>query len=54
MPRVLRRAEEDTAAARDAVGVADKRLSAAKYEVQAAIAELNALAVGLASKETSR
>lgn len=50
----LRRAEEDTAAARDAVGVADKRLSAAKYEVQAAIAELNALAVGLASKETSR
>lgn len=46
----LRRAEEDTAAARDAVSVADKRLSAAKMEVQAAIAELNALAVGLAAK----
>lgn len=50
----LRRAEEDTAAARDALSVADKRLSAAKYEVQAAIAELNALAVGLASKENAR
>lgn len=48
----LRRAEMDTAAARDAVSVAEKRLSAAKYEVQAAIAELNALSVGLASRET--
>lgn len=46
----LHTAEENTAAARDALGVADKRLSAAKYEVQAAIAELNALAVGLAAK----
>lgn len=46
----MRRAEENTAAARDAVTVADKRLSAAKYEVQAAVAELNALAVGLAAK----
>lgn len=46
----LRRAEEATAAARDALGVADKRLSAAKYDVQAAVAELNALAIGLAAK----
>lgn len=46
----LRRAEEATAAARDALNVAEKRLSAAKYEVQAAIAELNALSVGLAAK----
>lgn len=50
----LRRAEENTAAARDALGVADRRFSAAKHEVQAAIAELNALAVGLASKENAR
>ncbi len=46
----LREAVEETAAARDALTVADKRLSAAKYEVQAAIAELSALSVGLAAK----
>lgn len=46
----LRRCEEATAAARDAVGVADKRLSVAKYQVQAAIAELNTLAIGLQAK----
>jgi hypothetical protein len=46
----LRAAEEATAAARDAVGIADRRFSAAKYELQAACAELNALAVGLAAK----
>ena len=46
----LREAEETTATARDAVGIADRRFSAAKYEVQAAIAELNALAAGLQAK----
>ena len=46
----LRRAEESTAAARDALGVADRRFSAAKREVDAAIAELNALALGLQAK----
>lgn len=46
----LRRAEEASAGARDAVSVAEKRLSAAKYEVQAAIAELNALSVGLQAR----
>lgn len=46
----LREAEEATAAARDAVTVSDKRLSAAKHDVQAACAELNALAMGLAAK----
>lgn len=46
----LREAEEATAAARDAVGIADRRFSGAKYEVQAAVAELNALASGLSAK----
>ena len=46
----LREAEETTDTARDAVGIADRRFSAAKYEVQAAVAELNALAVGLTTK----
>lgn len=50
----LRRAEMDTAAARDALAVADKRFSAAKYDLTAAVAELNALAVGLSSKENAR
>jgi hypothetical protein len=50
----LRRAEENTAAARDALAVADKRFSAAKYDLTAAVAELNALAVGLSSKENAR
>lgn len=50
----LRRCEMATAAARDAVGVAEKRLSAAKYDIQAAVAELNALAIGLASRENAR
>ena len=46
----LRRCEEATAAARDAVGVADRRFSAAKHDLDAAISELNALAVGLSAK----
>jgi hypothetical protein len=46
----LREAEEASATARDAVGVADRRFSAAKYDLQAAVAELNALAVGLSAK----
>lgn len=46
----LRSAEESTAAARDAVALAEKRLSASKYEVQAAIAELNALSTALQAK----
>ncbi len=50
----LREAEEVTAAARDAVGIADRRFSAAKYDLTAAVAELNALAVGLSSKEITR
>ncbi len=46
----LREAEETTAAARDAVGIADRRFSAAKYDLTAAVSELNALAVGLSAK----
>lgn len=46
----LRRCEMDTAAARDAVGVAERRFSACKHDVDAAVAELNALAVGLSAK----
>lgn len=46
----LYRAQENTAAARDAVNVAEKRLSASKYEVQAAIAELNALSIALQAR----
>lgn len=46
----LREAEETTATARDAVGIADRRFSAAKYDLTAAVAELNALAVGLSAK----
>ena len=46
----LREAEEATATARDAVGIADRRFSACKRDLDAAIAELNALAVGLSAK----
>jgi hypothetical protein len=46
----LRRCEEATAAARDAVTVADKRLSAQKLDLQAAIAELTALSLALQAK----
>lgn len=46
----LRRCEMDTAAARDAVTVAEKRLSACRADLDAAVAELNALAVGLSAK----
>jgi hypothetical protein len=46
----LRRCEMDTAAARDAVTVAEKRLSACRADLEAAVAELNALAVGLATR----
>lgn len=46
----LRRAEENTAAARDAVLVAEKRLSACRADLEAAVAELNALAIGLQAK----
>lgn len=47
----LVRAQEDTAAARDSINVAEKRFSASKADLQAAIAELQALAIGLTSKE---
>lgn len=46
----LRRCEMDTAGARDAVLVAEKRLSACRADLEASVAELNALAVGLAAK----
>ena len=46
----LREAEETTATARDAVGIADRRFSAAKYDLTAAVAELNALAMSLTAK----
>lgn len=46
----LRRGEMDTAGARDAVLVAEKRLSACRADLEAAVAELNALAVGLAAR----
>ena len=43
----LYRAEEDTAAARDGVTFAGHRFSAARHDLDAAVAELNALAVAL-------
>lgn len=46
----LRRCEMDTAAARDAVLVSEKRLSACRADLDAAVAELNALAISLAAK----
>ncbi len=46
----LRRAEERTATMRDSVTIADKRLSTAKADVDAAIAELNAWALTLQAK----
>ena len=46
----LREAEEATAGARDAVTVADKRFSACRADLEAACAELNALAMSLAAK----
>jgi len=49
----LRTAEHDTAVARDGLVVADKRLSACRADLDAAIATLNALCLALpARKET--
>jgi hypothetical protein len=47
---LLRRAEMDTAAARDSVLVSEKRLSACRADLEAAVAELNALSIGLSAK----
>jgi len=52
--RALLAAQERTAAARDELSVAERRFTAAKYDLQGAVAELTALSMGLASKETSR
>lgn len=46
----LRRAEERVATARDGVTLADKKLSACKADVDAAIAELGALSLALQAK----
>lgn len=46
----LRRAEETVCSARDAVTIADKRMSACKADLEASIAELNALSLALAAK----
>jgi len=50
----LRVAEENTAAARDGVTLAEKKLSARRTDLEAAIAELQALSIGLTAKETAR
>lgn len=46
----LRSSDEACLAARDAVGVADKRLAAAKHDLDAAVAELNALSLALTAR----
>lgn len=50
----LRTAEENTAAARDLVALCEKKLSARKADLAAAVAELQALSIGLAAKENAR
>lgn len=48
--RALAEADEDVAAARDAITVAQARLSAAKHALDAAVAEVTVLAMGLRSQ----
>lgn len=48
----LRAAEHDTAVARDAVVMADKRLSACRADLDAAVATLNALAIALPARQS--
>ncbi len=47
----LRTAEHDTAVARDALTTADKRLSACRADLDAAIATINALALALPARK---
>lgn len=50
----LRLAEHATATARDALHVAERRFSAAKADLAGAVAELQALGIGIANTEESR